>query len=128
MSKQLEIAPHILLTGATILLVLIAVGCQGQDYGVLQPTPENLCKCLPIEPDIADYRHVAKHVAIPNIAVQEVTIEIILGWSQDPFVPPDAPRTGRELEVFHVANAFLPERERKRSRLRCCDGDFAHCG
>jgi hypothetical protein len=107
MSKQLETAPRILLTGATILLVLIAVGCQGQDYGVLQPTPENLCKCLPIEPDVADYRHVAKHVAIPNIAVQEVTIEIILGWSQDPFVPPDAPRTGRELEVFHVANAFL---------------------
>ena len=107
MSKQLERVQHIFLTGGTILLVSIAVSCKGQDYGILQPTPEDLCKCLPIEPDIADYRHLAKHVAIPNIAIQDVTVEIILSWSQDPFRPPDAPRTGRELEVFHVANAFL---------------------
>jgi hypothetical protein len=78
-----------------------------QDYGVLQPTPEDLCKCLPIEPDIADYRHLAKHVPIPNIAIQEVTVETILGWAQDPLIPPDAPRTGRELEVFHIATGFL---------------------
>ena len=73
----------------------------------MQPTPKDLCQCLPIDPDIADYRHVAKHVAIPSIAVQEVTIEIMLTWSQDPAKPPDAPRTGRELEVFHIADAFL---------------------
>jgi tetratricopeptide (TPR) repeat protein len=58
-------------------------------------------------PDIADYRHAAKHVPIPEIVAQEVTVEIILTWSQDLFIPPDAPRTGRELEVFHLANAFL---------------------
>jgi hypothetical protein len=98
---------HICLTGATILLVVIVFSCKGQDYGVLQPTPEDLCKCLPIEPDIADYRHLAKHVPIPNIAVQEVTVETILGWAQDPLIPPDAPRTGRELEVFHIATGFL---------------------
>jgi hypothetical protein len=107
MSEQLERVQHICLTGGTILLILIAVSCKGQDYGILQPTPEDLCKCLPIEPDIADYRHLAKHVAIPNISIQEVTVELILSWSQDPVRPPDAPRTGRELEVFHVANAFL---------------------
>jgi hypothetical protein len=100
-------AQQIFLSGGTILLILIAMGCKGQDFGVVQPTPEDLCQCLPIEPDIADYRHVAKHVAIPNIAVQEVTVEIMLTWSQDPAKPPDAPRTGRELEVFHVASAFL---------------------
>jgi hypothetical protein len=69
--------------------------------------PRTFCKCLPIEPDIADYRHLAKHVPIPNIAIQEVTVETILGWAQDPLIPPDAPRTGRELEVFHIATAFL---------------------
>jgi len=90
-----------------ILLVLIIVTCTGQDYGVLQPTPENLCKCLPIEPDLADYRHLAKHVPIPDISIQEATVETILGWAQDPLIPPDAPRTGRELEVFHIATAFL---------------------
>jgi hypothetical protein len=107
MSKQLGSAQHIVLTGGTILLVLIIVSCTGQDYGVLQPTPENLCKCLPIEPDIADYRHLAKHVPIPDVPIQEATVETILGWAQDPVIPPDAPRSGRELEVFHIATAFL---------------------
>jgi hypothetical protein len=55
----------------------------------------------------ADYRHLAKHVPIPNIVAQEVSVEIILTWSQDPVIPPDAPRTGREQEVFHIANAYL---------------------
>jgi hypothetical protein len=107
MSNQLGRVGHICLTGATILLVLIVVSCKGQDYGVLQPTPEDLCKCLPIEPDIADYRHLAKHVPIPDVPIQEVTVETILGWAQDPLIPPDAPRTGRELDVFHIATAFL---------------------
>jgi hypothetical protein len=107
MSKRLGSAQHNVLTGGTILLILIVVSCTGQDYGVLQPTPENLCKCLPIEPDIADYRHLAKHVPIPDVPIQEATVETILGWAQDPVIPPDAPRTGRELEVFHIATAFL---------------------
>jgi len=107
MSKQLGSAQHNVLTGGTILLVLIVVSCTGQDYGVLQPTPENLCKCLPVEPDIADYRHLTKHVPIPDVPIQEATVETILGWAQDPVIPPDAPRTGRELEIFHIATAFL---------------------
>jgi hypothetical protein len=98
---------QICLTWGVILLASVAVSCKGQDFGFLQPTPNDLCKCLPIEPDIADYRHLAKHVPITNMTPQEVTVEIMLGWSQDPVIPPDAPRSGRELEVFHVANAFL---------------------
>src|SRR6476646_1669984 len=107
MSPQFKRLEQICLTGFTILLALAIASCNGQDFGVLQPTPKDLCKCLPIEPDIADYRHLAKHVPIPNIAAQEVSVEIILTWPQDPLIPPDAPRTGRELEVFHIANAFL---------------------
>jgi hypothetical protein len=98
---------RIYLTSMTILVTLATLSCSGQDFGFLQPTPEDLCKCVPLEPDIADYRHAAKHVPIPDIVAQEVTVEIILTWPQDLFVPPDAPRTGRELEVFHLANAFL---------------------
>ena len=75
MSEQIERVQHLFLTAGTILLVLIGVSCKGQDYGILQPTPEDLCKCLPIEPDIADYRHLAKHVPIPNIATQDVTLK-----------------------------------------------------
>jgi len=107
MNAQRGAVQQIVLAGSTILLVLTLVSCTGQDYGVLQPTPENLCKCLPIEPDLADYRHLAKHVPIPDTPIQEVTVETILGWAQDPLIPPDAPRSGRELEVFHIATAFL---------------------
>jgi hypothetical protein len=95
--------------GSAIVLWLATGSCKGSDYGVLQPTPEDLCKCLPIEPDIADFRHVAKHVAIPNIAAEEIGVDTILSWTQDAFVAPDAPRTGRELLVFHVATAFVQE-------------------
>jgi hypothetical protein len=94
-------------TGITILLALAFIGCKGQDFGVLQPAPKDLCKCLSLEPDLADYRLLAKHVPIPNISEQEASVETILTWPQDPVIPPDAPRTGRELEVFHIADAFL---------------------
>lgn len=96
-----------ILIRSIIFLALLCAACNGTDYGVLQPNPEDLCKCLPIEPDIADFRHLEKHVPIPNIAAQEIGVDTILSWTQDEFVAPDAPRTGRELQVFHVANAFL---------------------
>lgn len=97
------------LVSATALAILL-FSCKGSDYGGLQPSPEDLCKCLPIEPDIADYRHVAKHVAIPSMTVVEIDVDVILGWPQDAIpLPPDQPRTGRELQVFHVAQAFLQE-------------------
>jgi hypothetical protein len=91
-------------------LALTIAGCNGSSYGVIQPSPEDLCKCLPIEPDILDFRHLAKHVPIPNIPAQEIGVDTILSWTQDAFVAPDAPRSGREVnQVFHVANAFLQE-------------------
>ena len=89
------------------LVALFGVACNGSNYGILQPTPEDLCKCLPLEPDITDYRHVAKHVPISNISAQEIDVATILSWTQDPIMPPDALRSGRENEVFHVATAYL---------------------
>ena|SRR6476646_9643310 len=107
MSRAFKRFGRICSIGIAILPALVLMNCTGQDFGVLQPTPNDLCKCLALEPDIADYRHLAKHVPIPDIAAQEVSVGIILTWPQDPIIPPDAPRTGRELEVFHIANAFL---------------------
>jgi hypothetical protein len=106
-SNRLNKRVQIYLTWVAILLPLATMSCNGQDFGFLQPAPEDLCNCLPLEPDIADYRHAAKHVPIPNIVAQDISVDDILAWSQDPIIPPDAPRSGRELEVFHVANAFL---------------------
>ena len=91
----------------TFLMAAVMASCSGQDFGFLQPTPEDLCKCLPAQPDIVDYRHAAKHVPISNLLPQEVSVGTILNWPQDVFIPPDAPRAARELQVFHIANAFL---------------------
>jgi len=107
MNETIKSRGRIYLTCMTILTTLATFGCSGQDVGFLQPKPEDLCKCLPLEPDIADYRHLAKHVPISNQVPQEVSVDTILTWPQDLFIPPDAPRTGRELEVFHIASAFL---------------------
>ena len=99
----------VLVFGAASLSILF-FSCSGSDYGVLQPNPEDLCKCLPIEPDIADYRHAAKHVAIPSMTPIEIDVNGILAWAQDTVpLPPDQPRTGQELQVFHVAQAFVQE-------------------
>jgi len=95
--------------GSLTVFGLLAIGCNGNSYGVLQPNPQDLCKCIPIEPDIVDFRHLAKHVPIPAVAAQEIDVNTILSWTQDTFVDPAAPRTGRELQVFHIAAGFLQE-------------------
>lgn len=98
------------LTISTAMLGILFFSCKGSDYGVLQPNPEDLCKCLPLEPDIVDYRHTAKHVAIPTMTPVEADVNTILGWPQDSVpLPPDQQRTGRELQVFHVAKAYVQE-------------------
>jgi hypothetical protein len=107
MSDSVSSPERTYLTWITLMTVLAMMSCSGQDFGFLQPKPEDLCNCLPLEPDSADYRHVAKHVPIPNEVAQEISVVSILTWPQDIFIPPDAPRTGRELDLFHIANAFL---------------------
>jgi hypothetical protein len=108
-NKRAQALKKILLIGMVTLFALLCAACNGGSYGIVQPNPEDLCKCLPIEPDILDFRHIAKHVPIPVIAAQEIGVDTILSWTQDTFVAPDAPRTGRELQVFHLATAFLQE-------------------
>ena len=100
---------RLFLSAGVSMLMLLLVACSGSDFGFLQPTPEDLCKCIPIEPDTLDYRHLAKHVPIPNVTPEEIDVSTILGWPEDPVLPPDAPRSGRELQVFHVATAFVQE-------------------
>ena len=96
---------RVFLLGGVALYFALTLSCGAVNFGDLQP--QDLCNCLPIEPAIADFRHNEKHVPIPNITPTETTVDTILGWPQDVIVLPDAPRTGRELQVFHVAQAFL---------------------
>lgn len=68
---------------------------------------KDICNCVPYEPNRLDYRHDAKHVPLPNVAPVEITVQTILSWRQTAVLPPNAPRFGRELMLFHVAHAFL---------------------
>ena len=79
-----------LVVGFLTVLGLLSVGCNGTAYGVLQPNPEDLfANARPIEPDILDFRHLAKHVPIPGIAAQEIGVDTILSWTQDVILAPD---------------------------------------
>jgi len=112
---QIKESTHVALRGERLIRVFVAGGvalffaftlsCGGVNFGEVQP--KDLCKCVPLEPDAADFRHFQKHVPIPSMTPTEATVDTILSWPQDDIVLPDAPRTGRELLVFHVAQAFL---------------------
>ena len=96
----------LILVAAASLAVIAIVSCS------ISPTvnslePKDICNCLAVAPDASDYRHVAKHEPIPTTTPIETDVPTILSWQQDLALPPDAPRTGRELQVFHVATAFL---------------------
>jgi hypothetical protein len=88
-----------------VLLAGLALSCGSLNVGVVQPL--DLCQCTPLEPDLADYRHAEKHIPIPVMVASEITIDTIYSWPQTDPVSLDPPRTGIELQVFHVAVAFL---------------------
>lgn len=94
--------------GSIAIMLLSAIGLScGADNNLSQTISSDICGCLPLQPDAVDYRHAAKHTALPGGTPQEITVATILGWAQDPVLPFDQPRTGRELQLVHVATAFL---------------------
>ncbi|HEV2961713.1 MAG TPA: hypothetical protein VG649_07825 [Candidatus Angelobacter sp.] len=73
-------------------------------------TPSNgqdLCVCTETEPASSDFRTVAKHVTLPQIAANEISVGTILGWPVPAEPAFDATRQGRELQLFHIGQAFL---------------------
>ncbi len=86
-----------------LLLTFISVSC-----GTVRNLESGICDCISALPDVGDYRHSAKHVPTPSGTAQEITVSTILSWPQDPIpLPIDQPRTGRELQLVHVAQAYL---------------------
>ncbi len=99
-------ANRVILQGV-LLFVLLNLSC-GSFRDVSQGISGNICGCGPLEPDAADYRHAAKHVPLPAGSSQEIDVATILTWPQDSIpLPIDQPRGGRELQLVHVAHAFL---------------------
>ena len=68
---------------------------------------ENLCNCLPVLPDVSDYRHAAKHVPIPSGTPVQITVDTVLSWPQTPILPPTQPRFGRDLQLVQIQLAYL---------------------
>jgi hypothetical protein len=107
-----------------VLVAFFIVACNGSSYGILQPTPEDLCRCVPLEPDITDYRHVAKHVSISNISAQEIDVNTILKLDARPHKA-----SGRAAGLAVKTRFFTWPRvsassKRQRCRLRCHDGNL----
>jgi len=86
---------------AMLLAVFVSLSCNTLNH------VENICSCLPLLPDISDYRHNQKHVPIPSGTPMQITVQDILAWPETAVLPPDAPRSGRELQLVQVAQAFL---------------------
>jgi hypothetical protein len=91
-------------------LVLFAVCCLAVSCNNLsnEVQPQDICKCVPLEQGL-EYRHVEKHVPIPTMTPSEITIDTMYTWPQTDPGSIDPPRTGVELQVFHVSAAFLQE-------------------
>jgi len=88
------------------LTAALAFSCASVNIGQVEPV--DLCKCNPLDQGI-EYRHEEKHVPIPSMTPEEVTIDTIYSWPQNDPSSLDPPRTGVELQVFHVAVAFVQE-------------------
>jgi hypothetical protein len=86
---------------AVLLLVFVTMSCSVLSH------VETICNCLPVLPDISDYRHAAKHVEIPTGTPAQITVNTILSWPETPVLPPTQPRFGRELQLVQVSRAYL---------------------
>lgn len=69
--------------------------------------PLDLCNCTNSEPTSVDFRTDAKHVDLPQMAATDITVADVLKWNVPPEPAFDAPRQGRELQMFHIPNGFL---------------------
>ena len=85
---------------------MLLLSCGGHQSQVGQ-TPLDLCNCTASAPDSEDFRHNQKHVPLPNIAAQNITVATMLTWPQTPVPAANAPRSGRELQLFHIGSAFV---------------------
>jgi hypothetical protein len=86
---------------SVLLLVFITMSCSVLSH------VENICNCLALLPDVSDYRHAAKHVAIPKGTPVQISVNTILSWPQTAVLPPTWPRFGRELQLVQVPLAYL---------------------
>jgi hypothetical protein len=107
--KAYPLKPAAIVAGLLLVAVFwLPVSCNTLNTTTQEVQPQDLCKCVPLELGL-EYRHVEKHVPIPTMTPTEITIDTIYTWAQTDPGSLDPPRTGVELQVFHVSTAFLQE-------------------
>jgi hypothetical protein len=103
---------------AAVTFLAVALSCGGNPASApaapapptspaLPPGSYDVCHCTPTGTESSDYRHAAKHAELPVMAAQAITVDEILSWPQGTALAADAARSGRELQVFQIARAFL---------------------
>jgi hypothetical protein len=81
----------------TLFTAILGLSCGGPD----------ICHCTPTGTTAQDFRHAEKHVPLPSVTPTEITVAQILTWALGPNPTDTTPRTGQELILYHVANAYL---------------------
>ncbi len=98
-----------------VVFVVFALSCGGgggtgggttNSADLSNPVNQDICNCTPTETDTQDYRHDAKHVGLPGPSGDQISVGTILGWAQGSAPAGDAPRSGRELQMFYIAHAY----------------------
>lgn len=88
------------------LFAFLALSCGGGSNPNANANTDPMCDCTPSEPASSDYRHDAKHVPLSGSTGTAITVATMLSWPVGSDPGPDAPRTGRELQMFSIAKAY----------------------
>jgi hypothetical protein len=67
----------------------------------------DVCACQPRDEKPSDYRYAAKHVPLPDMQPQTISLQDVLDWEQGRNPKNDAPRTGRELQLVNIPKAYV---------------------
>ena len=67
----------------------------------------DVCGCKPRSEKETDYRYAMKHIPLPDMQPQTVTVQDMLEWDQSANLRNDAPRKRRELQLVVIPRAYV---------------------
>ena len=88
------------------LFTFFVLSCGGGGTADPAANTDAICNCTPTESTDQDYRHDAKHVPLAGSSGTQITVGTMLGWTVGADPGSDAPRSGRELQMFFIPQAY----------------------
>jgi hypothetical protein len=67
----------------------------------------DVCNCKPRDEKPTDYRFAMKHIPLPDMQPQTISVQDMLDWDQSSNPRNDAPRKGRELQLVTIPRAYV---------------------